>query len=367
MGFLIFHRLKETMYGNVDLDRLFDTMHQSQNRVKYVMSHDEIGNYDGTRLVSKLMVPMLSLNENIILQDYDYDRAGKMAELKHQSYDDALNTVKNQKAQLVCERLLRMLLEGEFDKYPQSETGYYWLEDVNPAFVNEVLNPLGINPDSGICPEKIKEMYLKSFSLCKNALALTYSIPGPKMVFQGDESLDVTPFRFFREFQSLENDRQNLYIEKGYDAGFFGMEESVLGNIKYCDFAKTSHKQYEQLTSDLNKLMNENPVLQNGQYVASDTIKHYQSKVIATHIYSKDFSNELYTISNFDNCAYPRQDADRYYIRFPKGKWVEILNTDDKKYGGSGYTNKRTIISDGNSDTPINLGKYSTGIFKKIA
>ncbi|MBQ8476072.1 hypothetical protein IJ531_03320, partial [bacterium] len=272
--FVFFHQLKEALYGNIDMNTLFKAMAESQNRVKYVMSHDEVGNYDGTRLVSKLMVPMLSLNENIILNEQDYDRAGRMAELKGKSYDDAVNTVKNQKAQLVCEKLTKMFLTGQFDKYTKSQNEYYWLEPMQPEFIEEVLKPLGIREDSDIRPEKIKEMYLKSFGLCKTALAFTYAVPGPKMVFQGDESLDITPFRFFREFQSLPDDQKNLYIEKGYDAGEFGMKESTLGNIKYSTYAKKKMSKYEQLIADLNKLSEENPAMNSGYYLNSGTVKH---------------------------------------------------------------------------------------------
>jgi len=365
--FTFFHQLKETLYNNVDLNALYRTMEESQGRVKYVMSHDEIGNYDGTRLISKLMVPMLSLNENIFLDNKDNERASKLAELKNMPLENALNTVKNQKVQLVCEKLLKKMLEGEFEIYPKSPGGIYWFTPVDPDFVKNVLEPLGINPDSGICPEKIQEMYINAYNLSKTALALTYTTPGPKMVFQGDEKSDITPFRFFREFRDNKNDRKNLYIEKGYDAGLYGLKESTLGNIKYSENAKNRLNQYKKLTTDLNKLAQENKAMTDGAYISSDVIKHQQSKLLATHSISKDGTNELFTIFNFENNAYPRRDADRYYIRFPKGKWVEVLSTDSLKYGGDNYTNSRTTINaNGISDNPVNIGKYSAHIFKKV-
>jgi 1,4-alpha-glucan branching enzyme len=365
--FVFFHQLKETMYNNVDLNALFRAMEESQNRVKYIMSHDEIGNYDGTRLVSKLMVPMLSLNENIVLDDEDNHRANQMSELKNIPYEQALNNVKNQKAQLACEQLLKQFLTGKFDEYNKSETGFYWFEPVDERFIQNVLIPLGIKPESGICPEKVQEMYSMAFSLSKAALSLTYSVPGPKMVFQGDEKADITPFRFFRKFQSSPDDNRNLYIEKGYNTGLMGVKESTLGKIKYSKYAQEKTDEYKALTSDLNKIASENKAMNDGHYVYEDTIKHYQSKLLATHTISEDETNELFTISNFEHVAYPRKDADKYYIRFPKGKWVEILNTDDKKYGGVGYVNHKLINANGNSDIPINVGKYSTLIFKKIS
>ena len=364
--FMFFHQLKETLYNNVDLNALYRTMEESQNRVKYVMSHDEIGNFDGTRLISKLMVPMLSMSENIILNESDNLRASQLAQRKNISYEQAIDTVKNQKTQLVCEQLLKQLLTGKLDKYPKSVSGFYWFEPVDEDFINDILIPLEINPESGICPEEIQEMYLKAYSLSKMALAFTYSTPGPKMVFQGDEKADITPFRFFREFQSSKDDRKNLYIEKGYDSGIKGVKESTLGSIKYSDYAVGKMNEYKKLTSDLNKLACENKAMNDGRYVTEDTLKHHQSKLLAVHTVSEDETNELYTISNFEGVAYPRQDADRYYIKFPKGKWVEVLNTDDKKYGGVGYINSKPVNADGASDIPINIGKYSTLIFKKI-
>ena len=364
--FAYFHQIKEALYENVNLDSLYNTMEQSTGRVKYVMSHDEIGNYDGTRLVAKLMVPMLSLYDNVILSQDDYARAEKLMALKGQSYDDAIYTVKNQKAQLLGEILLTSFLTGSFDEYIRPDLMYYWLEPPSDDFINEVLLPLGIKAESNISAEQIREMYLRSYSICKAGMALTYSIPGPKMVFQGDESIDVTPFRFFREFQSLENDYKNLCIEKGYDAGEKGLDDSTLGNIDYSNFAISKMNKYLKLLKDLNKISSENPAMNDGYYVSSDTVKHEQSKLIGVHTKAVNHDNELFTITNFAGEQYPREDCDRYKIKFPKGNWVEILNTDDKEYGGRGYINKRIIVSDGTNQTPINVGKYSTLIFKKV-
>jgi 1,4-alpha-glucan branching enzyme len=293
-------------------------------------------------------------------------RASKLAELKNQSFDEALETVKNQKVQLVSEKLLKMLLTGELDKYPRAESSQYWFEPQNPQFVEEVLNPLGIKVESGIRPEKLSEISQNAYSMSKLAMAFTYSIPGPVMVFQGDEKADITPFRFFREFESIKEDKDNLFIEKGYHSGKEGLMESKLGNINYSDYAKNKTQCYQRLISDLNKLASSNPAMTNGYYIQSDTIKHTQSKVIATHIVSDESENELFTISNFENASYPRNDADSYYIKFPKGSWMEVINTDDKKYGGSGYANSNIINSDGENNVPINLAKYSTAIFKKV-
>ena len=64
--------------------------------------------------------------------------------------------------------------------------------------------------------------------------------------------------------------------------------------------------------------------------------------------------------------SYPRKDADKYYIKFPKGQWQEVINTDDKKYGGKGRTNPQVIYSDGYGNQPIALSGQSTAIFKRV-
>lgn len=70
------------------------------------------------------------------------------------------------------------------------------------------------------------------------AQALTYAIPGPKMIFQGDENLDITPFRFFREFQSVPYE-DYLKTEKGYEPGIPALITSKLDSIEYSEKSKT--------------------------------------------------------------------------------------------------------------------------------
>lgn len=364
--FNYFHTLKDGLYGVVNLDKYEKACYCSQDRVKYVMSHDEIGNYDGTRLIAKLMVPMLHLRENIVLNDEDVTRARDLSSLKNQSYEAAENTVKDQKAQLAAEKLLELFLTGELDKYKtDGVTSKKWLNAINEAFKSEVLKPVGIKTTSGITYDKIQMMYEKSLNKNKMALARTFSIPGPKMVFQGDEKADLTPFRFFRQFESIK-DEHNLYVEKGYKTGKDALNASTFGNIKYTTHAKILMQKFKQLTKDLNLINQNNPALTTGYLISENTVKHQASQVFATHARDDTSGNEIFTITNFSDSEYPRKDADKYYINFPKGQWQEILNTDDKRYGGSGNTNTYTIYSNGQINMPINLAGQSTLIFKKV-
>ncbi len=366
--FNYYHTLNESLYGNIDLDKLEKAFYCAQDSVKYVMSHDEIGNFEGSRLISKLLVPMLNLNENITLNAQDIERARQYSEMKNCPLDSALQTVKAQKAQFTSEKLAIMLQSGMLDKYDTSGKNMtpQKKQALKKAFKTEVLMPMGIKSQTTVSYNKLKYMYNKCVSKYKMALALTYSIPGLKMVFQGDERGDLTPFRFFRQFESMPTE-DYLYTEKGYDTSKPALNESKLGSINYSNDGKAIMSRIKALTADLNKVNAENPALTKGRLISEDTVKHNSSNVIAAHACDSESNNEIYTITNFKDASYPSDDASYYYIKFPKGTWVEILNTDSKKYGGSGdYKNIYTLDSNGDNLIPVKMAGQSVLMFKRI-
>ncbi len=365
--FNYYHTLKDGLYGIINLDRFEKACYCSQDRVKYVMSHDEIGNFEGSRLLSKLMVPMLHLNDHITLSDEDKERALALKEKNGMSIEDATRTVTFQKAQLVAEKLAILLQTGKLERYNTEGINYKkWVSAIEQAFKDEVLEPNGIKKNSGITFDSLKMAYTRSFDKNKMALARTYSIPGPKMIFQGDERADLTPFRFFREFDSVKNE-DYLYVEKGYKPGKPALQESTFGNIKYSSNGRTMMNKFRNLTRDLNSINAENSALTNGVIIAENTVKHQSSQVIATHAKDFDNNNEIFSITNFNDSDYPRYNAADYYIKFPAGEWIEVLNTDDRKYGGTGnFINSNTISSDGVNNIPIKLAGESTVIFKRV-
>ena len=365
--FNFFHTMKMALYDLVNLDEIEKVSTESADRVKYIMSHDEIGNFDGSRLISKLMVPMLHLNENMVFNSDDDKRVNDLVRQKGKSYKDAHDMVTYQKAQLASEQLAIMLQTGKLNKYDKKNIhAQSWVESIDNSFNREVLQPLGIKPDSGITYDRLKSVFNTSFSKYKMALARMYATPGPKMIFQGDERADLTPFRFFRQFESVKYE-DYLYTEKGYQPGRPALEESKIGSIKYSNEGKSLMNHCKELTHDLNKINDENPALINGRIITENTVKHPYSQVMATHARHDESGNEIYAITNFLNADYPRSDASDYYMKFPKGKWVEVLNTDDEKYGGSGYyKNLNEINSDGNSSVPVKIAGKSTLIFKRV-
>ena len=362
--FNFYHELNESLY-HPETEGVVKAILCAQDNVKYIDSHDEIGNFEGTRKAAKLMVPKLRLNENVILSHRDIERAKAYANHKNQPFESALQTITYQKAQFVSEALAMKYQKGELDKYEITpETSYDEAEEKRYKLKEEVLIPLGINSSSNISMRKISRAFNEAYEQDKMAMALTYGIPGPKMVFQGDEALDLTPFRFFRKFESVPHE-DYLYTEKGYRPAEAALNESTLGKIKYSENGNKRMDCYKELTKDLNKLNKENKALRVGYINESSIVDHPTSCVIGFN--SKYADNEIFTVTNFGETNYREDKENEYYIKLPKGEWVEILNTNDKKYGGDGrHMNTKVISSDGAVDKPINISKYSTVYFKRI-
>lgn len=345
------------------LPDLIEAIYQAQKNVKYVTSHDEMGNNDGTRSVVKYLVPKLNMNSYIILNDEDRNRIQELT--KKIPSDRALNTVTAQKAQLTTEALVKLLSEGKLDSYK------YKKQD---EFYEDILKKLDISPYSDITYNKLLRDYEKSIAQFRMAQALTFAIPGPKMIFQGDESLDITPFRFFREYMSIPYESY-LKTEKGYEPGIPALMASKLDGIEYSDKTKTLMNHYNNFTRDLNTLNRENPALTTGNLVlkkdgSKDCFIHQNA--IGLHTKDKESGNEFFVVTNFGDENYPDTFSEKYYMPFPEGRWIEVLNTDYAKYGGKGkYLNKDEIfagtgLDDSNMKLPVNLGRFSTIYFKRV-
>lgn len=344
---------------------LMEAIYQSQKNVKYVTSHDEMGNNDGTRSVVKYLAPKLNIDSYIILNNEDKNRIYKLAQLKNISLDEAGHTVIMQKAQLATEALVKLLSEGKLDSYKYKE---------QDEFYEDVLKKLDIRPYSEITYNKLARDYEKSIAQFRMAQALTFAIPGPKMVFQGDENLDITSFRFFREYASVPYESY-LKVEKGYEPGIPALIASKLDSIKYSDKTKALMKHYNNFTKDLNALNRENPAFTTGNLVlkkdgSKDCFIHQNA--IGLHTKDEKSGNEFFVVTNFGDENYPDIFSEKYYMPFPEGRWIEVLNTDDTKYGGKGkYLNKSEIfagvgLDDNNIKLPVSLGSFSTVYFKRI-
>lgn len=358
--FNFYHSLSGMIHGdNTNLDNYERACNAAQKSVKYVMSHDEIGNYEGTRLIAKLMTPYLKLNDYIVLNSQDIERAISMSELKNIDFDEAKRIVKIQKAQFVSEELAILYQTGKLDKYNCNIN-----ENMQNAFYNDILAPLEISESSDINFQLIKNAFEHAIKRSKLGYVNIYSLPGPKMIFQGDEKADLTPFRFFRKFNK-EYPEKNLYVEKGYDTGEEAYKKSTLGGINYSENGEKTMNEFSKLITDLNRFVSENPALQNGEIITENTVKDPSEKIIAIH--TKKGDNEIFTVSNFSGKDFPGKTGSDYRINFPPGMWEEIINTDDKKYGGANnFLNKEIIDCNGKTQKTIKLASDSAIMFKKI-
>jgi 1,4-alpha-glucan branching enzyme len=103
------------------------------------------------------------------------------------------------------------------------------------------------------------------------------------------------------------------------------------------------HKGVQDLVRDLNSLYRQNPALWQrdsssdgftwlvGDDGAGNTLAYLRSA---------DDGSEMISITNFSPVPH-----EQYHLPIPKvGNWIEALNTDDLKYGGSGVINSQIIV-----------------------
>ncbi|MCG2459581.1 1,4-alpha-glucan branching protein GlgB [Flavobacteriaceae bacterium F89] len=100
------------------------------------------------------------------------------------------------------------------------------------------------------------------------------------------------------------------------------------------------HTGVQQLVKDLNKVYKDNPALYEKQFSPEGfqwiDYGDHENSVITFIRKGHDAKNDLIVVCNFTPAL-----RENYRIGMPKpGKLKEILNSDDKKYGGSGSSNK---------------------------
>ncbi len=292
------------------------SLRDAQSRVKYPMSHDEIGNVDGTRLISKILTNELNLNDKVC---------------------ECCHSLKCKLAAHAAHRITAAFLSGELEKMSDDERKNFYKEN---------------SLDADFTIEDIYSAVKKAFEMQKLATGKVYSIPGPKMIFQGDEAADISYFKFFRKFSTGP---EPYLRDKGYEPGLPAFLDSKLFSVIPCNkysYINTSMREYVR---DLNVLCENNIALSNGHI--EKTIVNENAQIHA--IYCRKIYNEIFSISNFSDNNY-----DRYGIMFPKGQWREILNSDETQYSGSGvYLNQNEIKE---QFSYIKISRYGIIFFEKV-
>jgi len=329
--FPLMHELKDSILKpeSINLNRLDGKIKNSQHRVKYVMSHDEIGNLDGTRLVSKIIAKELNL----------YDKV--------EGFSDAN---KGQKAAQISQKISEMYIKGDFD-------------NLTPVELSQKLKDLGIAKVEKLTKERLDVAFEIAMAKQKLAFATILTLPGPKMFFQGDDELNVGHFKFFREFSSDKYARQNpQYIqdrinEKGYDTlESIARPDSVIDKVKL-DKENPHVKRFNSFVQSFAPFA-KSQIVTNGEIV--NTYRDTHHKVHIHHLRYGD--EEVLVIKNFGNSFH---DNSYGFGNFPEGVWQETHNSDLVEFGGLGYHNlSRKDITATNQN--LNLAPNSVSILKRI-
>lgn len=319
--------------NNTLLDEIDQYLPTTHYRVHYAYSHDEIGNWDGTRFIPKYLVAHLDLFNKI---------------------NGNSDQEKGQRAAQASQKLAELLVSKEFGNMTNDELIEKQKEFGMHSFVS-------------------KGDLINSFNtaIAKHRLILgtVYTTPGPKMFFQGDDIADLSHFKFFREFSHEKQHRakdpsieQNAIAKYGYDyLEELARPDSIVGRVKPTGMFKDLQKNMREYTTDLKDLLDKNPALSKGNVIA--TYKDNNHNVHIHHLKYKD--EEVLVIKNF---GWGFHNNEYCYDGFPNddSKWQEIFSSDNKKYGGMGYTNQdRTDISRENQY--LSLAPNSMIILKKVS
>jgi len=179
--------------------------------------------------------------------------------------------------------------------------------------------------------DKMPGDYWKKFAGARVFEAYRMTLPGKKLTFMGCE------IGQFREW-AYEDDIEWFLLD--YDA----------------------HARHQLYLADLNNFYLKYPEL----WQVDDSWRGFQwidadnrdSSVLSYRRIAEN-GKELLIVLNFTPVAY-----EDYFLRVPtEGKYEEIFNSDDKKYGGSGVTNKGAVFE--SLRDPI-FGTYSEGIRLRV-
>lgn len=310
------HAVNKACSGKISMTDLKNEMLAAVKRGDVLygarQSHDEKGNADGISEITALVRDKLNMFSRV---------------------EGANACEKGQKAAQMTQAYIESLVSGQ---HPDLERN---------SFLRDLYNEVADALDYAIAQNKV-------------SLGLTATLPGPKMRFQGT----VEPFYFFRKFATgAENDWAAIKREKGYAADESAIKASVIESIPLNEKYKKIFECADNFERDINEFAASNKAMKSGYIYENSTIAHDSSKIIGTHIKKDD--SEVFTISNFSNFSY---NGD-YKLTLPKGKWREVINSNDKKYVGDGTClNANEFDSDGTGLQTISVSKNSIVILEKI-
>ncbi len=310
------HAINKATSGNISMSELKSEMINSAKRNDILygarQSHDEKGNADGISQITALVRDRLGM----------FFKTGGRNDCE-----------KGQIAAQSTQALLESLVTG---KHPDLNRNSYLADTYKEA--DKALN-------YAVAQNKI-------------SLGLTASIPGPKMRFQGT----IEPFYFFRKFSTdAEADWKARKLEKGYSIDDSAIKASTIDSIEYTEKYRELFKKADKFEQDINEFAISNKAMREGYIYEDSTIAHNASKILGTHLKKDD--SEVFVVSNFSDYSYKKG----YEITLPKGRWKEVINSNETKYAGTGdCSNSSQFYSDGTHNSYLNIPANSLLIFKKV-
>lgn len=216
----------------------------------------------------------------------------------------------------------------------------------------------------------------------RSGAALTLTGPGVPMLWQGEEfmanndfkhgltstwgydtnwlNFRITPDRLdvFKELAALPAEQRSTRMgdlrqgEQKYFERFLQMDDSQRQEAEISSFRAGTFKAYQDLVHlrrSSDAFISDSPV--NAIYT------HNQDRVIA---FGRGQGEEQFVVvTNLSHA-----DRGGYDVRLPAGQWEEVLNTNGREYGGSGFGNFGATIPGGSA---LNLPAGGTIILKKKA
>ncbi|MBQ2644729.1 alpha amylase C-terminal domain-containing protein [bacterium] len=290
---------------------------------KYFMSHDEIGNDSGSRLMTKI------IHKDLQVTNHLDDRAGETPAEKHIRSVDTV---------------MEMFKAYEFDK-----------ENWNKNF-EKIAKEKGLK---GISKEQMEAEIEHAKNKHKQAIGLLFMVPGSKMMFQGDAYGEINPFRFTRE-QAV--DEPNIEKEKGYnfDKSF---EQSKID---------PEHHTIEgifKISQAMSDLVKRNPALQDVQSMehldAMTPLIDEQNKVIVIKRFDLN-GNEVVGLYNFGDKPLANYGIQNPICVLNDGTWVETINSNAETFDGTGEYTNTGRYSAKNNDVKMNIPANGFVILEKI-
>lgn len=290
---------------------------------KYFMSHDEIGNDSGSRLMTKVIHKNLDVTNHLNHKDNETPAARHIR---------SVDTVQ------------RMFEAYEFDR-----------ENWDERF-KEISFEQGLE---GISKEQMEHAIEHAKDKHKEAIGLLFMVPGSKMMFQGDAYGEINPFRFTRNQATYE---PNIEKEKGYNFKE-SFEQSKL------DPENHTVEGIFKLSQAMSDLIKRNPALQDIQQMeyldAMTPLVDEHNKVIAIKRFDLE-GNEVVALYNFGSKPLSNYSLNDPISVLNTGSWKETINSNSTTFDGTGEYQNPGTYSANNGRVELNIPANGFVVLEKV-